>query len=132
MKVISGAEIARLCQQPVELRDALRPFAAFAEALPPVIEGQPRLTDSGPAFTTAPLGKNYVITFADPRNAKALLERLSEEDMQRHIFEAETKMTAVPCLCCGLLTNNGVYCDAECRDCYELAVDLFSSNKESP
>lgn len=136
-KVISGAELARLCMQLVELREALHPFAVFAEALPPIIEGRPRLTDSGPAFTTAPLGKNYIITFADLRRAKALLDRLVEEDTLRHIFQAESAMTSVVCAFCGAtfeptvttrmntLDNGHTYCSEGCHTAGQKMAEIL-------
>src|ERR1700722_3029228 len=100
-KVITQSELNRLVKQLDDLRKALLPFAKFAEALPPIIEGQPRLTDSGPAFTTAPLGENYVITFEDLRQAKVLLDRTQAEDEQVTTDNAEMEMSRVRCAWCG-------------------------------
>jgi hypothetical protein len=93
VKVITQSEINRLVQQLADLREALEPFAAFAECLPEVVEGSPRVTDSeGVALNCFYLEKNYNITFGNLRQAKALLEALKKEDFERWVKVAEEKM----------------------------------------
>lgn len=103
VKTINQSELNRLVQQIHDLREALRPFAVFAGGLPKVVDNQPRLTDWGPAFTTGSFGEDRVLTFADLRHAKALLDGLEAEDVERHIFIAEEAILKVPCHACGLL-----------------------------
>ncbi len=92
-KSITQSELNRLVQQLADLRVALEPFAAFAECLPEVVEGSPRVTDSeGVALNCFYLGKNYNITFGNLRLAKALLEALKKEDFERWVKVAEDKM----------------------------------------
>jgi hypothetical protein len=90
-KLITQSELNRLGQQLVDLRKALQPFATFAESLPPIID-TPRLTDAGPMVCAAPLGKNHIITFADIRRAKTLLDALEAEDYERWVRSAEEKI----------------------------------------
>jgi hypothetical protein len=93
-KTITQSEINRLVQQLVDLRKALEPFAAFAECLPPVVEGDPRITDAeGVALNCYYLMENYSITFGHLRAAKGLLEGLKKEDVERWVKFAEEKMT---------------------------------------
>jgi hypothetical protein len=73
----------------------------FGSALPPIIEGKPRLTDSGPAFTVAPFGKQYIISFADLRKAKELLDQLEKEDIARFVTMTELAATGAECTVCG-------------------------------
>lgn len=58
------------------LSDALAPFARYAEVLPPIIEGTPRLTDDGPALAAQPNDQTRVITFGDLRRARAVLSNV--------------------------------------------------------
>lgn len=95
-RVIKQSELNRLVQQLHELREALRPFAVFAAALPPVIPGKTRLTDEGPAVSAKPFhnpaGDEAVITFKDLRHARTLLLRLEGEDEARVLAAAERTM----------------------------------------
>jgi hypothetical protein len=97
VKTIAQSEINRLVQQLVDLRGALEPFAAFAECLPPVVEGDPRITDAeGVALNCYYLMENYSITFGHLRAAKGLLEGLKKEDVERWVKFAEEKMALTP------------------------------------
>lgn len=132
MATIKQSELNRLAQQLQDLRAALRPFATFAKSLPPIIPDQPRLTDAGPAFTTSPLGKNHIITFADLRCALALLDQLEAEDEARHVADAEEKMGKVRCAFCGhtfvQLTagyTGPSYCGLRCMDQHEYWAPLI-------
>jgi hypothetical protein len=117
-RTITQSELNRLAQELEDLRNALRPFAIFAEALPPVIDGSPRLTDSGPAFTTAPLGKNYIITFADLRNARALLDKLEHQDFERMLQKTEAQMASVVCPECKgvFVRTDSAFCSPHCAE----------------
>jgi hypothetical protein len=55
------------------LEKALRPFAKFAESLPPIIPGRRRLSDDGPALSASRDGMDYQITYADFRKALEVL-----------------------------------------------------------
>lgn len=106
---IHQSELNRLVQQLHHLREALRPFVHFAEALPdpqPDPNEPPRLTDVGPALAVKnprnPAGPEHVITFADFRHAKMLLDQLESEDHKRFIAQVERKMLGVPDLCVAL------------------------------
>lgn len=103
---IHQSELNRLVQQLHHLREALRPFAHFADALPAVQPNpneSPRLTDVGPALAAKnprnPLGPEHVITFADFRHAKMLLDQLETDDYKRFMGQVERKMMGVPDLC---------------------------------
>jgi hypothetical protein len=95
-KILMQSELNRLVQGIHDLRVALRPFAQFADLLPPIIEGHPRITDSGPAFNAGWADRSATITFADLRWAAALLQQLEAADIERHIADAEKKMAAAP------------------------------------
>jgi hypothetical protein len=91
--MITQSELNRLVKQIDALRKALAPFAHFAEALPPIIQGQPRITDVGPMFTVQRgVDQDYVITCAELRTARALLEALAMEDYERLIKTTEQKL----------------------------------------
>jgi hypothetical protein len=53
------------------LREALEPFAEYAKSLPPVIDGKPRITDSGPMINTHLASGSFTLTFAHFRAALA-------------------------------------------------------------
>jgi hypothetical protein len=132
-RTISQSELNRLAQQLQDLREALKPFAVFADALPPVIPGWPRLTDAGPAVTSSPLGKNYIITFADLRAAKALLDRLETEDSERVIEGAELQMASFDCAHCGAkclpeIGRGRSFCSNECEE----AEEMLNSHLKEP
>lgn len=131
VKQIKGSELERLCQQLVDLREALKPFAEFAACLPPVVPGDPRITDDGTLVNVYQLQKNYNITCAHLRQAKALLDRLYDEDNARYVEIAELAATGLHCSHClnlfappgsGALTDDAdnVYCSNECY--YEAVV----------
>lgn len=102
---IHQSELNRLVQQLHHLREALRPFARFAEALPDMAPpgSPPRLTDVGPAFAAKnprnPMGDEHVITFADIRHAKTLLDNLEKADFTRFIEKTEREIMGVPEVC---------------------------------
>jgi hypothetical protein len=106
IKTINQSELNRLVEQLQELREALKPFADFAESLTPVVLGVRRLTDEDAFHVEMKLGKNYVITFADLRRAKAVLDRLNGEDDQRAIDQAEENMIGTRCSTCGNLVGD--------------------------
>lgn len=105
---IAQSELNRLVQQLHHLREALRPFAHFAAALPdPTPPGHPpRLTDTGPAFAAKnprnPTGDEHVITFADLRHAKMLIDQLESEDFRRFMAATERQLLGVPDHCTAL------------------------------
>lgn len=58
---------------------ALEPFATYAESLPPVVPGAPRVfDDEGIALTVSVEMRDYRITFGDFRRALAALEQLAK------------------------------------------------------
>lgn len=105
-QTIHQSELNRLVEQLHALRLALQPFADFADALPVVVPGQPRMTDEGPAFACKspkdPTGEERVITFGHLRHAKALLDKLLTDDEQRFIARTERKMAGISDLCIAL------------------------------
>lgn len=111
-QVIHQSELNRLVEQLHALREALRPFAVFGDALPAVIEGHPRITDVGPAFACKnprdPTGEERVITFADLRRAHALLSSLEAGDEKRFIERVERKMAGVSDTCTALNCNTPI------------------------
>lgn len=119
-KVIHQSELNRLVQQLHDLRRALRPFAVFAESLPRVEPGTPRITDSGPMIYASVVMKDYVLTYADLRRAKALLDGLDDEDTLRVAESAELLLGGFACAHCGkqaVPTPGGLegFCSAECK-----------------
>ena len=101
---IKQSELNRLVEQINQLREALEPFALFGDALPPVIAGQPRLTDEGPMLNAGPFGVERQLTFGHVRKAKALLDRLVAEDEQRIVTRTEEELCSTPlgtCRACG-------------------------------
>lgn len=106
LQTITQSELNRLVETQAALREALRPFATFAEALPSVIPGQERLTDAGPAFTCKsprdPCGPERIISFADLRHALTLCKQLDSQDEQRFISRIERKMAGVSETCIAL------------------------------
>lgn len=129
MHTIHQSELNRLVEQLHALRLALRPFAAFADALPDVVPGHPRMTDAGPAFACKsprdPTGEERVITFADLRHAKALLDSLLVGDAARLIARTERRMAGAGDLCVALGCGKPIpssephhlegYCSLRCR-----------------
>lgn len=93
-KTITQSELNRLCQQLQDLREALRPFANFAECL------KDSIPDETIAFLFAREPGARFVTAGQIRTALALLKRLEEEDATRHITDAEEKMAAVACTYC--------------------------------
>lgn len=94
---IQQSELNRLLEQLHELRQTLLPFARFAAALPPVIDGQHRLTDDGVALSckkmSDPTGSEAVVTFADFRRAKYVIDLLEEADHKRLLSRFEEKLS---------------------------------------
>jgi hypothetical protein len=120
---ISQKRLNELAEDWDAMYTALMPFAQFAEGLPPVLEGQPRLTDSGPAFTCSPFGVNYVITFADLRRAKEVLEFVHQRLEARRVTQAERALAGHGDVCrlCGSVIEGADdhelagYCSKTCR-----------------
>lgn len=133
---IQQSELNRLLAQLHHLREALRPFAHFAEALPKMQTDPnepPRLTDVGPALAAKnprnPMGPEHVITFADFRHAKMLLDQLETEDYKRFIGMIERKMIGVEERCTRRDCQRPILgCDAEhlagfcSKDCHDHVV----------
>ena len=97
-KTITQSELNRIAQQLQDLRDALQPFADYAKGLPPIIPGVHRDTDDkGTHVNSFTGGKNYNVTFGDFRRARALLDKLLEEDEARLILQTENDMAGKEC-----------------------------------
>lgn len=96
-RLIAGAELNRLCQQLVDLREALKPFAGFADLI------KPEVPDITTAFMFVREQGSYFVTAGQIRHAAALLKQLEEEDTTRHILIAESAMatTEETCAYCG-------------------------------
>ena len=90
-RVINQSELNRLAQEIHDLREALRPFAIFAEALPPIIDNQPRITDDGVILAASPAGRTYKVTCTELRRAKTLLDSLEAQDVVRVDTDDVTK-----------------------------------------
>lgn len=128
-QVIHQSELNRLVEQLRALREALRPFAIFGDALPEVIPGHPRITDAGPAFACKsprdPTGEERVITFADLRAAHALLTKLEADDERRFMDRVVRKMAGVSDTCTALNCQRPIpgaephhlrgFCSEECE-----------------
>ncbi len=135
-QVIHQSELNRLVEQLHALREALRPFAIFGDALPDVIPGKPRITDAGPAFACKsprdPMGEERVITFADLRVAHALLKKLEDEDEKRFIARIERRMGGISDTCVALNCNRPIpgaephhlkgFCSEQCQEKVEAAA----------
>jgi len=120
-KLINQSELNRLAQQLHDLREALRPFAVFAESLPTVEPGASRVTDVGPMIYASVVMKDYVLSYAHLRDAKALLDRLEAEDAARVIENAELRLAGFDCEHCGnrvVPVVGGLvgYCSLECQE----------------
>ena len=102
---INQSELNRLLKQLYHLREALKPFARFAAALPDMSPpGQPpRLTDVGPAIAAKnprnPTGEEHVVTFADFRHAKMLVDQLEAEGFERFLAQTERQILGIPDNC---------------------------------
>jgi hypothetical protein len=114
-QVISQKRLNELVEDWDAMYAALLPFARYAEILPVVIEGNSRATDAGAALFGTRISEDRVITFADLRKAKQVLEQVYARLEERRISDAERAMAGHgnACRLCGMVIDGS--------DAYELA-----------
>lgn len=122
-KLLSQSRLNELVEDWDAMYTALTPFARYAEILPAVIEGHPRATDSGAAFTGDRGLEQRIVTFGDLRQALKVLETVYARLEKRRIAQAERALAGHGDVCrlCGMPIEGSDdyelegYCSKTCK-----------------
>jgi hypothetical protein len=120
---ISQRTLNELAEDWDAMYTALLPFARYAEILPPVVEGELRVTDAGVALYGSRVFEDRTVTFADIRQALKVLQSAHERLEKRRVSQAERQMAGHGDVCrlCGSVIEGSEphelegYCSKTCQ-----------------